>query len=87
MVFNQVVLHPMRLLLLNIPPIFVLGPDQSDEEEDGGDDKDHEYGDIVSNIELNHHVLKVNGVGGWEVASAEACQVVAGAGGVNVGAT
>ena len=86
MVFNQVVLHPMRLLLLNIPRILALGPYQSNEEEDGGDDKDHEYGDIVSNIELNHHVLKVNGVGGWELASAEACEVVAGAGGVNVGA-
>ena len=87
MVFNQVVLHPMRLLLLNIPRILALCPDKSDKEEDSGDDKDHEYGDIVGNIELDHHVLKVDGVGGWEVASAEACQVIAGARREDVGAT
>ena len=77
MVFNKVVLHPMRLLLINIPGILALGPYQSNEEEDGGDNEDHEYGDIVGNIELDHHVLKVDGVGGWEVASAEACEVIA----------
>ena len=77
----------MRLLLINIPWILALGPYQSNEEEDGGDNEDHEYGDIVGNIELDHHVLKVDGVGGWEVASAEACEVITWAGGVNVGAT
>ena len=87
MVFNKVVLHPMGLLLVNIPRILALGPYESNKEEDGGDDKDHEYGDIVGNIKLDHHVLKVDGVGGREVASAKACEVVTRAGGVNVGST
>ena len=77
----------MRLLLLNVPPILELRPDQSDKEEHGGDNKDHEYGDIVGNVKLDHHVLKVDGVGGREVAGAKACQMVAWAGGVNVGST
>ena len=67
-----------------IPWILTLGPYESDKEEYGGDDEDHEYGDIVSHVKLNHHVFKVDGVGGREVAGAKACQVVAWAGGVDV---
>ena len=87
MVLNQVVFHPMRFLLTDIPWILTLGPYQSNEEEDSGDNKNHEDGDIVGNVELHHHVLKVDGVWSGEVTSAETCQVVAWAGGVNVGAT
>lgn len=87
MVFNQVVLHPMRLLLMYIPWILTLGPYESDKEEDGGDNEDHEYGDIVSHVELNHHVFKVDGVGGWEVAGTKACEVFAWARRVDVGPT
>ena len=77
----------MWLLFINVPWIFALCPYECDDKEDGGHNEDHEDGDVVRHVELDHHVLEVDGVGGGEVASAEAGQVVALAGGVDIGTT
>ena len=92
MVLNQVVYHPMRLLLYTyaylteywesgayidyIFPIFKLSPNKSDQEDYYGNENNHENSNIVRIIKVNSDKIKVNWIWSRKKSSSKCCQMV-----------